>query len=81
MSRCLSCKTDNSARHGLISCRFYAETLQYVANLKAAGVEAEADVYPTNVHAFDMLCPEQETAKRASEKLLEQVGSALAQKA
>jgi acetyl esterase/lipase len=52
-----------------------------VANLKAAGVEAEADVYPTNVHAFDMLCPEQETAKRASEKLLEQVGSALAQKA
>jgi len=60
---------------------FYAETLQYVANLKAAGVEAEADVYPTNVHAFEMLCPEQETAKRASEKLLEQVGSALAQKA
>ena len=59
---------------------FYAETLQYVANLKAVGVEAEANVYPTNVHAFDMLCPEQETAKRASEKLLEQVGFALAQK-
>ena len=59
---------------------FYAETLQYVTNLKAAGVEAEADVYPTNVHAFDMLYPEQETARRASEKLLERVGFALAQK-
>ncbi len=42
-----------------------------MANLKAAGVEAEEDVYPTNVYAFDMLCPEQETAKQASEKLLE----------
>ena len=58
---------------------FYAETLQYVANLKAAGVEAEADVYPTNVHAFDMLYPEQEAAKQASKKLLEQVGSAMKQ--
>ena len=34
---------------------FYAETLQYVENLKEAGVEAEADVYHTNMHAFDML--------------------------
>ena len=34
---------------------FYAETLQYVENLRAAGVEAEADVYHTDVHAFDML--------------------------
>lgn len=71
--------------HGLPPCYtfvgegepFYAETLQYVANLKAAGVEAEADVYPTDVHAFDMLYPEQEVAKQASKKLLEQVGFAL----
>ena len=34
---------------------FYAETLAYVAHLRAAGVEAEADVYPTDIHAFDML--------------------------
>ena len=34
---------------------FYAETLAYVQNLRAAGVEAEADVYHTNMHAFDML--------------------------
>ncbi len=37
-------------------------------------------VYPTNVHAFDMLYPEQELAKQANEKLLERVGIALAQK-
>ena len=34
---------------------FYCETLQYVENLKKAGVEAEADVYHTDMHAFDML--------------------------
>ena len=34
---------------------FYTETLQYVENLKKAGVEAEADVYHTDLHAFDML--------------------------
>ena len=72
--------------HGLPPCYtfvgegepFYAETLQYVASLKAAGVEAEVDVYPTDVHAFDMLYPEQEIAKQASKKLLEQVGSVFA---
>lgn len=58
---------------------FYAEALQYVANLKAAGVEAAADVYPTNIHAFDMLYPDQEIAKQARKKLLEQVGLALQQ--
>lgn len=34
---------------------FYAETLTYVENLKKAGVEAIADVYHTDMHAFDML--------------------------
>ena len=34
---------------------FYAETLAYVENLKKAGVEARADVYHTDMHAFDML--------------------------
>ena len=57
---------------------FRAETLQYAANLKEAGGEAEADVYPTNVHAFDMLCPGQEIAKQARKRLLERVGFALA---
>ena len=34
---------------------FYAETLAYVEKPKAAGVEAEVDVYPTDMHAFDIL--------------------------
>ena len=34
---------------------FYSETLQYVENLKKAGVEAKVDVYHTDIHAFDML--------------------------
>ena len=74
--------------HGLPPCYtfvgkgepFYVETLQYVTNLKAAGVKAEVDVYPTNVHAFDMLYPEQEISVQASKKLLEQVSFAISQK-
>ena len=49
--------------HGLPPCYtfvgdgepFYAETLAYVENLKKAGVTAKADVYHTNVHAFDLM--------------------------
>ena len=44
---------------------FYAETLEYVKNLREAGVEAEVDVYQTNVHAFDMLFPDQEISREA----------------
>lgn len=44
---------------------FYRETLDYVQNLKAAGVEAEADVYPTDVHAFDMLYPDWNMSQQA----------------
>ena len=33
---------------------FYCETLAYVEKLKDAGIEAEVDVYHTNVHAFDI---------------------------
>ena len=44
---------------------FYAETLQYVEDLRSAGVPAEADVYPTNVHAFDMLYPEDAVSRQA----------------
>ena len=34
---------------------FYAETLDYVKKLQSAEVEAEVDVYHTDMHAFDML--------------------------
>lgn len=44
---------------------FYAETLEYVRKLKEAGAEAEADVYPTDMHAFDLLDPESEAARKA----------------
>lgn len=59
--------------HGLPPCYtfvgtaepFYAETLEYVRRLKAAGVEAEADVYPGMFHAFDMLYPDLPESKTA----------------
>lgn len=44
---------------------FYSETLQYVEDLKQAGVEADVDVYHTNIHAFDMLYPEKDMSRRA----------------
>lgn len=44
---------------------FHDETLRYVENLRAAGVEAEAEVFHTNVHAFDMMNPESEISRRA----------------
>ena len=50
---------------------FYRETLDYVAALKAAGVEAKVDVYKTNVHAFDMLRPDDKLSKKAIRKFNE----------
>lgn len=44
---------------------FYCETLSYVEKLKAAGVSAHVDVYPTGFHAFDMLTPFRRISKRA----------------
>ena len=37
---------------------FYAETLEYIRYLQEAGIEAKADVYHSNMHAFDMLRPD-----------------------
>ena len=47
---------------------FFSETLEYVKNLKAAGVEAEVDVYHTDMHAFDMLQPDDAMSREAAEK-------------
>ena len=44
---------------------FYSETLEYVRNLKSAGVEANVDIYHTDIHAFDMLYPEREPGRKA----------------
>lgn len=50
---------------------FYAETLTFIDNLKKAGVAADVDVYPTNMHAFDMLKPNLEISKQATCKFEE----------
>lgn len=47
---------------------FYCETLQYAENLKAAGVAATVDVYPTGFHAFDILLPFLPMSRRAAER-------------
>ncbi|MBR5176432.1 MAG: alpha/beta hydrolase [Bacteroidales bacterium] len=51
---------------------FYTETLAYVKNLQAAGVDAKVDVYPGNTHAFDILLPWQDRSKRAKRRLCEE---------
>ena len=45
---------------------FYAETCTYINNLKKAGIEAELDVYPSNMHAFDMMKPQLAISKQAA---------------
>lgn len=44
---------------------FYCETLAFVENLRAAGVEAGLDVYEGLYHAFDMLQPGKDVSKTA----------------
>ena len=50
---------------------FYCETLKYVDDLKAAGVEAEVDVYEGMYHAFDMAEPKHPVSKEAIKKFNE----------
>ena len=52
--------------------RFRDETLAYVRNLQAAGVDARADVFHGNVHAFDILNPWTREAREAKRRLCEQ---------
>lgn len=44
---------------------FYDETLNFIRNLKNAGVEASVDVYEGMYHAFDMMEPDSEISKEA----------------
>jgi len=50
---------------------FYQETLDFVENLKKAGVEASVDVYPSDMHAFDMMKPDLEISRQAIRKFNE----------
>ena len=47
---------------------FYCETLAFVENLRAAGVEVGLDVYEGLYHAFDMLQPKKEISRIALER-------------
>ena len=47
---------------------FYAETVRYFERLRAAGVPAELDVYHTDVHAFDMMRPDDVMSIQAAER-------------
>lgn len=47
---------------------FYAETLCYVQQLRAAGVDASLDIYHSDMHAFDMLRPQDEISRTAAER-------------
>lgn len=44
---------------------FYAETMGYVQKLRDCGIPAEADVYHSDMHAFDMLRPGLEISREA----------------
>lgn len=44
---------------------FYCETLQYINDLKKAGVPAHVDVYKTGFHAFDILLPFRRISRQA----------------
>lgn len=48
---------------------FRDETVQYVENLKEAGVPVDFQVYPGCYHAFDSMCPKAEVSKKAIEFL------------
>ena len=56
---------------------FLDETLAYVDNLLAAGVEAQVDVYHGDVHAFDMLMPWLPESRAARQKLCEVYGRSI----
>ena len=45
---------------------FYSETCTYIENLRAAGIEAGIDIYNSDMHAFDMMKPEQSLSKEAA---------------
>ena len=50
---------------------FYRETLDYAANLRAAGVDAEVDAYKGFYHAYDMLEPDTAEARKAADRFVD----------
>lgn len=56
---------------------FYTETCAYIDNLKKAGVEAEIDIYETDMHAFDMMRPDEELSIIAARRFNKRFGYAV----
>ncbi len=56
---------------------FYSETCAYIENLRKAGVQAELDIYPSDMHAFDMMAPDEPLSKRAAERFNQQFAYAM----
>ncbi len=50
---------------------FLDETVTYVNNLKAAGVEAEVDIWPEFWHAYDVMHTEKEESKQAAARFMD----------
>lgn len=50
---------------------FYCETLTYINNLRAVGIDAEVDIYEGMYHAFDMSEPESRTGSEAIKRFNE----------
>lgn len=50
---------------------FCAETVAYIEGLRAAGVEAEIDIYEGLYHVFDMLTPWRKASKLAARRFEE----------
>lgn len=57
---------------------FYAETVQYVENLKKSGIPASVDVYHSDMHAFDMMQPDTPLSQEAARRFNEQFAYAQA---
>ncbi len=57
---------------------FYAETVHYFERLRAAGVPAQLDVYHCDMHAFDMMRPQDARSVEAAETLNRQFAYARA---
>ena len=45
---------------------FYCETVSYIEHLKAAGIPAVCQIYPSGMHAFDMLTPFRKISRQAA---------------
>ena len=47
---------------------FYAETVRYIRELKQCGIPAKLDVYHTDMHAFDMMKPDEPLSRKAAKR-------------